>query len=74
MAMGWSIAVDFVSVHKTQQKEFDQNPLSFLAEQACPTERINISFLSSAWGLRHQNFKLVLLVELLKQMPWYRET
>lgn len=47
MAMGWSIAVDFVSVHKTQQKEFDQNPGSFLAEQACPTERINISSLSS---------------------------
>ena len=45
--MGWSIAVDFVSVHKTQQKEFDQNPGSFLAKQACPTERINISFLSS---------------------------
>ena len=47
MAMGWSIAVDFVSVHKTHQKEFDQNPGSFLAEQACPTERINIPFLSS---------------------------
>ena len=36
MAMGWSIDVDFVSVHKTQQKEFDQNPGSFLTEQAWP--------------------------------------
>ena len=37
MAMGWSTDVDFVSVHKTQQKELDQNPAgSFLTEQTWP--------------------------------------
>lgn len=50
MAMGWSIAGSLSTSSrsiKTQQKEFDQNPGSFLAELACPTERINISYLSS---------------------------